>query len=207
MKKSRQVDSDYQAAELRNDVIILIGPIRSGKSTLGWMISEKLGAPQRSMDSLRMGYYGEIGYDEELAGKIREKDGFLGLYRYWKPFEAYSVKRILADHSNCVIDFGGGHSVYEDDELFAGVQQVLAPYQNIVLILPSADLDKSVQILNDRNGGVESNGLDFNEHFVKHHSNHDLATIVVYTEGKSPEETRDEILNRVMFRRLDNEKR
>lgn len=59
--------------------------------------------------------------------------------------------------------------------------------------MPSPDLDESVQILNERNGGVVGN-FDFNEHFVKRHSNHALSKIIVYTKGKSPEETRDEII-------------
>lgn len=66
-----------------------------------------------------------------------------------------------------------------------------------MLILPSPDLEESIQILNKRNGGIVSNGFDLNEHFVKHHSNYDLAKFVVYTEGKLPEETRDEILKSV----------
>jgi shikimate kinase len=180
--------------EKNKSVIIIIGPIAAGKSTLGHLLSEKLNLPHCPMDSVRWEYYDEIGYDEELAKQIREKDGFLGVYRYWKPFEAHAVERILSEHDNCVIDFGAGHSVYEDDKLFARIQQILAPYENIVLILPSPDLDESVQILNERNGGVVSGEVDFNEHFVKHHSNHDLAKIVVYTKGKSPEETRDEII-------------
>ena len=74
------------------------------------------------------------------------------------------------------------------------MQQVLEPYINVVLILPSPDLEESIQILNERNGGIVSNGFDLNEYFVKHHSNYDLAKFVVYTKGKSPEEARDEIL-------------
>jgi len=179
--------------------IILIGPIRTGKSTLGSLLAQKLGLTQCSMDDLRWNYYMEIHYEEDLAKKIKEQEGFLGLYRYWKPFEAYAVERLLSEHRNCVIDFGGGHSVYEDDELFTRVQGILALYNNVVLILPSPNLEESIQILNSRNGGIVSNGVDFNEHFVKHHSNHDLAKIVVYTKGKSPEETRDEILNIVKF--------
>jgi shikimate kinase len=191
--------SSHQSGNWENTTIILIGPIRVGKSTIGKLLAEKLDIPQCPMDAVRWDYYKEIGYDENLAKQIREKEGFLGLYRYWKPFEAYAVERILSEHSNCVIDFGAGHSVYEDDELFTRIQQILAPYENIVLILPSEDLDESVQILNERNGGIVSNGFDFNEHFVKHHSNHDLAKIVVYTKEKSPEETRDEILRLVKF--------
>ncbi|UCJ13977.1 MAG: hypothetical protein JWS08_09770 [Phormidium sp. PBR-2020] len=103
------------------------------------------------MDEYRWNYYKEIGYDEELAKYKRETEGFWGIYQYWKPFEAHAVERLLSDHKNCVIDFGAGHSVYEDNSLFQRVQRVLAPYPNIVLLLPSSDLNESVQILNERN--------------------------------------------------------
>jgi shikimate kinase len=174
--------------------IILIGPMNAGKSTQGKLLSEQLGLPQCSMDALRWDYYNEIGYSEETARQIGEKEGFPGIYRYWKPFEAHAVARLLTEHENCVIDFGAGHSVYEDDALFARIQQVLAPYQNIVLLLPSADLDESVRLLHARGDAPAPGEFDLNAHFVKHHSNHDLAKIVVYTEGKTPEQTRDEIM-------------
>jgi hypothetical protein len=179
--------------------IILIGPVTAGKSTLGKLLAQKLKLPQCSLDDLRWKYYEEIHYDEEFAKQLKEKEGFLALYRYCKPFEAYTVERFLSEHSNCVIDFGAGHSVYENDELFKRVKRVLDPYNNVVLILPSPDLDDSVQILNEQTGGFVSNGFDFHEHFVKHHSNHDLAKITVYTKGKSPEETCDDILNLVQL--------
>ena len=174
--------------------IILIGPVSTGKSTIGKLLAQRLGLPQCSMDEFRLTYYQEINYDEDLARQLREKEGFLGLYQYWKPFEAYAVERLLAEHSNRVIDFEAGHSVYEDEELFTKVQRILAPYNNVVLILPSPDLEESIQILNERNGGLVSNEVDFNEHFVKHHSNHDLAKVTVYTKGKLPEETCNDIL-------------
>ena len=175
--------------------IILIGPISTGKSTIGSLLAQKLGIPRYSMDDYRWQYYQEINYSEDLANQIREEAGFLKLYQYWKPFEAYAVERLLAQYDNCIIDFGAGHSVYEDEQLFTKVQRILEPYRNVILILPTPDLDESIQILNERNGGLVSNDVDFNEHFVKHHSNHDLAKFVVYTKGKSPEETRDDILN------------
>lgn len=175
--------------------IILIGPIGTGKSTLGKLLAEKLNLPQISMDELRYDYYKQIGYDEALAKKLRVEQGFSGIYQYWKPFEAYAVEKLLAEHSNCVIDFGAGHSVYDDASLFYRVQKVLEAYSNVVLVLPSPNLNESVQIIEERMGEFKDGGINWHEYFVKHPSNYKLAKIVVYTKGKIPEETGDEILN------------
>jgi hypothetical protein len=175
--------------------IILIGPIGSGKSTIAALLSKRLGLPRRSMDEVRWKYYDEIGYDRDLARQKRTEEGLWGLYRYWKSFDAYAVKRLLESFRDCVFDLGGAHSVYEDDSLFERVREFLAPYAHIILLLPSPDLDESVQILNSRDNSIPIEQREINEHFVRHHSNYDLAKHVVYTKGKTPEETCDDILN------------
>jgi len=177
--------------------IILIGPIGTGKSTLGKLLAESLDLPQCSMDTVRWGYYNEIGYSREAEQEIGKTQGMEGVYRYWKPFEAHAVERLLAEQHDCVIDFGAGHSVYEDEALFARVQHALTPYRNVVLLLPSPDLDESIQILRTRTFNPGPNDFDFHTHFVTHPSNHALAKIVVYTKDKTPEQTRDEILARI----------
>lgn len=189
-----------------NATIVLIGPISAGKTTIGALLAEKLGVPQYSVDDHRWNYYKEIGYDEAEASRIANSEaGMIGLLNYWKPFEAYAVERVLATQSNCVIDFGAGHSVYEDPILFERVKAALAPHPYVILILPSADLDQSVAILNSRFeallqrevGSVDPELLRLNALFTRHPSNHQLAKMVVYTEGKTPQETRDEILQKL----------
>lgn len=101
----------------------------------------------------------------------------------------------MSEYSQCVIDFGAGHSVYEDDEQFARVQRVLAPYNNIILLLPSPDWEESLQILNERVGSLIFNNFDLNQHFLQHHANYDLAKFIIYSKGKTPEETCEEIIN------------
>jgi shikimate kinase len=178
--------------------IILIGPMGAGKSTIGELLANQLGIPQCSMDEHRWHYYQEIGYDEELAKQKRETEGLWGVCQYWKPFEAYAVERLLSEYKNCVIDFGAGHSVYEDISLFQRVQKVLEPYPNVVLLLPSSNLDESLQILNDRNEYLPDGNPNINEHFIRHQSNYVLAKFIVYTKEKTPQETCNEILKLVV---------
>ncbi|MBN1581813.1 MAG: AAA family ATPase [Anaerolineae bacterium] len=188
-----------------NATIVLIGPMSVGKSTIAQLLAERLGIERVSLDDLRWDYYDEIGYDREKGSRIVDNEGIGALLKYWKPFEVYAVERVVSDHDNCVIDFGASHSVFEDPALFARVQNALAPIEHVILLLPSPDLDESVAILNARFspmtegdfGEVDPDLLAMNEHFVKHPSNHRLATMTVYTKGHSAEETCDEIVKRI----------
>jgi len=179
--------------------IILIGPIGAGKSTVGSLLASSLGLYQCSMDDRRWDYYKEIGYDEELAKHKRETEVFWGIYQYWKPFEAYAVERLLSEYQQCVIDFGAGHSVYEDASIFQRVKQALSPYLNVVLLLLSPDLNESVQILNERNEYVPDGNPNINKHFVKHNSNYKLAKFTAYTKDKTPKETCADILKLIQM--------
>lgn len=168
--------------------IILIGPVGVGKSTVGQLLSDKLGIPQASLDDERWQIYSEIGYDFEVADQLMENEGFLGIYRYWKPFEAYSVKKVLEKYPHHIHDFGAGQSVYEDEQLFQQVSDLLEPYPHVVLLMPTEDRNESLEILKKRNE------FPFNDLFVLNESNYKLAKCTVYTEGKTPEQTCDEII-------------
>jgi hypothetical protein len=120
-------------------------------------------------------------------------------YRQWEPFFVSAIERLLSKHFDRIIDLGAGHSHYQDHGLFQRVRQALAPYHNIVLVLPSPDLDLSVQILKERSlsqRGYDwiADGYDFIAHWVKDRCNHELATLTVYTQDKTPQQTCDEIL-------------
>lgn len=184
-------------------VVILIGPMSAGKSTLAGMLAKKLGVSRIELDEVRHRFYGEIGYSERYASEIVGQEGMQGLVEYWKPFEAHAVERALETYRNCVIDFGAVHSVYEDEVLFQRVQKALQPYEFVIQILPSPDLDRSVEVVNQRFselllnevGKIDSDLLALNEHFVRHPSNRLLAKKTFYTEDRPAKKTCQTILD------------
>ena len=171
--------------------IILIGPIGVGKSTLGELLSERLQQDLVDLDNFWIEYAKEIGYDLDFARLLQARGGFWASYMYRKEFCCYAVERILAVHKNCVFAFGAGHSVYETRPHLARIQDALRPYPNVVLLLPSPDRSEALEMILETRPDMTN---DFKEHLLIHHSNQTLAKLTVYTKGKSPEQTRDEIL-------------
>jgi adenylate kinase family enzyme len=187
---------------MNSSSIILIGPLRTGKSTQGKLLSARSGWPQASLDLLRKDYYREAGYEDDLALEIRQKGGFLALVYYWKQFELHAIERVLEEHPQSVIDFGAGATILENKFQFARLRELLAPYPNVVLILPSPDPDESIRILTERSQdltGTFQQGFNWHEYFIRHPANRILAKQEVYTIGKTPDETCTEILEQIQM--------
>jgi shikimate kinase len=183
--------------------VILLGPMCAGKSTIAALLAEKLNMPRVEMDELRWDYFKQTNYSKDEARRIFNAEGNIGVLRYSKPFEAQMVEKVLRDYADHVIDFGAGHSVYEDEDDFARVQAALAPFSNVILVLPSADPDESIRVLNERlaallaREGIKDTAeiLELNAQFVRDPGNAKLAKKTVYTEGKPPEEASQEIVD------------
>jgi len=177
--------------------IILIGPMNVGKSTVARLLAAELKIPRRPLDQNRWSYFKEIGFDEEHAQRLCETESIEAGLQYCKPFEVHAVERHLAESSDCVVDFGAGYCVQDDPLLQERIRIVLAPYPNVVLLLPSPDDDESVTCLNDR---IAENLRGINEKYIRHPANRSLAKTVIYTRGKTPAETCDDILRSLKIR-------
>lgn len=171
--------------EVKNNTIILIGPMGTGKSTIAKLISSQMEELDRiSLDNR-----------EGLKEIYKRRSSF----RNFKNFEFVLTGTILSSLKRPhVIDFGAGHSIYENQKLREQMQEMCSEFKNIILLLPSKDKDKSRRILLERrNIELGSNKDKDNWHFLTAPNNYELATKIVYEEGKTPEDISREIIQLV----------
>jgi shikimate kinase len=175
--------------------VFLLGPVGAGKTTIGRLLAQQLQRPQASLDGLRWRCYQEIGYDEAEQKRIMAAEGLAGVLDYWKRFDLHAIERLLAEHRDCIVDFGAGQTVFTGEAELVRLQRLLAPYPNVFLLLPSADLDESVAILHQRRQRQTAvQGVELNRFLINTYLAQGLASLVVYTEQKTAAETRDEII-------------
>jgi hypothetical protein len=177
--------------------VVLIGPVGAGKSTVGAMLSSSLGVPHVDMDVVGDQYYEAAGFPlDELVRRMLSD--FFAAYHWAKSSLPFALERVLQDHADCVFSLGAIHTHFDDATLFARAKAALAPFEHVVLLLPCADPDRSVEILRDRSTGQGRlswvfDGYDFFHHWVHDSCNRELATLVVYTDEKTPQQVADEV--------------
>lgn len=177
---------------------VLIGPAYVGKSTVGHALAQRLGLGFVDLDAVGDTYYSAAGMAlAEFEAQI-QTSGHSRAHRWWQPARVAGVKGVLADHHASVIALGAGHTHYEDDAYFESVREFLAPFVNVFLLLPSADIGESVDVLRrrsiDRGGhGWDHDGRDWLREWCESAQNRALATRTVYTAGRSVHETVDHV--------------
>lgn len=112
------------------------------------------------------------------------------------------LKRAQKNNFYGIVDFGGGHSVYDDENIFEKVKAMLKPFQNVVLLLPDKDEEKALRIMNERATGDTRD----NRKFLESPCNRELATMVIYENNRKPSEIAQEILLRMKERKQQQEK-
>lgn len=179
------------------ETVILIGPEGSGKSTIGKIVGNALSRELYSLDRHREELYAPYGYDKTIAEKIFEEQGLWAFYQHWRPFEYKAVTHILQNAKQegdefygKILDFGAGHSVFEDPDELAHIEALMKPYTNVFLVVPTEDVNEVVRITEERRG----HELGLNRHFVEHPSNKRLAKHIICTKDVMAEESAKEVL-------------
>lgn len=180
--------------------IIFIGPIGAGKSTISKIVAEDLSLPAFSLDEEEH-LVASTGYDVERYKRMQEENGLLEAYEYRRSFYDRLVPLFLAKHETGVLDLGGGHPIVPDPIKQQAIKDALAPYEHIFLLMPTPDANASINILRTRNK-LSEDEPDFNELYFKNGNRTfwDIAKFPIYTEGKTPEQTREEVMRLLNMR-------
>lgn len=177
--------------------VVLIGPWGVGKSTVGRLLVQALGRPLVSVDAIRWRYMAEAGWEKAAEQEAFARDGNMGIHRYWTPFILHAIRRLLAERPDQILDFGGSDLCLDDPDELAEVRALLAPCPNVLCLFPSPDVAEATSLLAEvvrQRHRPTLNGMDATRFFLTHLPSAELAKQVVYTDGKTPGETCDEIL-------------
>lgn len=184
--------------------ILIIGPMHAGKSTIAHLLAEKLVLPEIAVDAIAREKYLAQGINEARLENSSKTDNYFDFFNYVRPYEIDATLKIVQDHPNAVISFGAGHSYADTPELLAKIEILKAITQNIFLLLPSPDISESQKVLEermdkDKKGKITDERLatrkQANKLLLESVSNKTLASHVIYTKGKTPEQCRDEIIS------------
>lgn len=172
--------------KLYEESIILIGPSGAGKSAVAEELRKKTGMQRLCLD--------------RIENRARDT-GFMRNFKNADEFNSYMIsktlERVKKDGSYGIVDFGAGHSVYDDKEIFERVKSMLKPFKNIILLLPDIDEEKSLNIMKSRSTG---NTRD-NKKFFESPCNKELATMIVYGNNRQPLEIAEEIIQCIKERK------
>ena len=186
IKEQRELTNvDKGSKELYEKSIILIGPSGAGKSTVAEELRKKTGMQRLCLDKIA-NEAGNNGFME----KFNEDE-----------FKFYIISEVLKkakkDGLYGIVDFGAGHSVYNDREIFERVKSMLKPFKNIILLLPDKEEEKSLEIMRKRSTGDTRD----NKKFIKSSCNRELATITIYCDDRQTIEIAEEIIQCIKERK------
>ena len=176
---------------MRNNNILIMGPIGVGKTSVSKELAKITGKKLVEMEEEKKRIYAQIGFSLEKCEEKYEKYGIMGWYQYQKPFELYSVKILLEENSDAIIDFGGGQSVYDNEEQVREFLSLMKLQKYSFLLMPYEDADMSLKLLSTRN---EKDDTNLNRLFINSVTSKQAAKHIIYTGNRTISEIVDEIL-------------
>ena len=130
-------------------------------------------------------------------------------------FGAKEIKHLLEKFKG-VVDLGASDTHFQSLAQLQELNEVLLPYKNVFLILPSKEIEKSIDILKSRllkryeNDTLKSPVIDsylrMNEIFIKSESTKMVAKKIIYTENRSVNDIIHEILSESNYLNYETKK-
>ena len=144
--------------------IILIGPMKAGKTTVGKLLAKEVTCPFVSLDSHDTRYMQAVGFDPSNTS-----------YDYSRSYFDEAVVRFV-DEFEGVLELGGGHPIVPDPVKQTRICKVLEPFPNVVFLTPSSDPKLALHVLQERRGDRPAgwDWLGWNRKFVGSQVFHEL---------------------------------
>ncbi|RMI09309.1 shikimate kinase [Cellulomonas triticagri] len=180
--------------------LVLVGPVATGKSTLGAAVATALGVPFVDVDGVGDRYYAEVGWSIDRLVARSAAVGRLAAEREWETARAHAVARVVAEHPGAVVALGAGHTSYVDPDHARHVRTVLAAVPHVVLVLPCADRDAALAVLRRRSLATKGrdwvvDGHDLLAEWVDDPTTRTVATDVLLTGDEGPDASAARLLD------------
>ncbi|WP_438294842.1 shikimate kinase [Streptomyces sp. HUAS TT7] len=160
-------------------LVVLVGPMGSGKSTVGALLAERLGAPYRDTDA------DIVAAEGRAISDIFIEDG----EPHFRALERESVRVALAEHTG-VLALGGGAILDE------GTRALLAPHPVVYLSMDVEEAVKRVGLNTARPLLAVNPRRQWRELMdARRHLYTEVARAVVATDDRTPEEVAQAVLD------------
>ncbi|WP_053724519.1 shikimate kinase [Streptomyces sp. WM6378] len=160
-------------------LVVLVGPMGSGKSTVGALLAERLGAPYRDTDA------DIVAAEGRAISDIFIEDG----EPHFRALERDAVRTALAEHTG-VLALGGGAI------LDADTRALLAPHPVVYLSMDVEEAVKRVGLNTARPLLAVNPRRQWRELMdARRHLYTEVARAVVATDERTPEEVAQAVLD------------
>ncbi|MFD7169481.1 shikimate kinase [Streptomyces violascens] len=160
-------------------LVVLVGPMGSGKSTVGALLAERLGVPYRDTDA------DIVAAEGRTVSDIFVEDG----EPHFRALERAAVRAALVEHTG-VLALGGGAVLDE------GTRALLAPHPVVYLSMDVEEAVKRVGLNTARPLLAVNPRRQWRELMeARRHLYTEVARAVVVTDGRTPEEVAQAVLD------------
>jgi shikimate kinase len=170
-----------------NSIIVLLGYMGSGKTTVGQELASVLGHSHLDLD-----HYIESRENSTISQIIKEK-GII----YFRKQEKICLEQILSTSRNLVLSLGGGTPCYYDNmKSIVENPKTMSIYlrANVPFLTQRLFPEISQRPLISQNRSTEELAEFIGKHLLERSIYYDQAKLTVSIQGKSPEQITQEII-------------